>query len=105
MINKEPLTDCIWEYDLNENQIYDILINNYDKPKPITREQLIHKLFRYMHFYEIENIFTKEEIYDIIKCIKIDFIRNEANKEKVKEFIIQFELNKKERNNQCQIEL
>lgn len=85
MINKRPLRACVWDYDLDENQIYDILINNYDKPKPITREQLILKLFRYLNFEKIETIFSKEELLNIIEAIDINKIRNEKNKEKAKE--------------------
>ena len=92
MINKRPLQACIWEYDLDENQIYDILINNYNKPKPITREQLIHKLFRYLNFEKIESIFSKDELLDIIESIDINKIRNEKNKEKAKELSIDFYL-------------
>lgn len=88
MINKRPLQACVWEYNLNENQIYDILINNYNQPKPITREQLIHKLFRYLNFEKIESIFSKDELLDIIESIDINKIRNEKNKEKAKEFSI-----------------
>lgn len=74
------LNKVCWDYDINGEDVYQILTTRDDSSYPISFETLRYKVLKYIKPKELENIFTKIEITDIFSNINVNKVRNQETK-------------------------
>lgn len=70
-----------WDYDINANDIYHILITKNDKNSPISFDTLRYKVLKYIPIDSIKSIFSSQEISSIFSDVNIKKVRNPQTKD------------------------
>jgi uncharacterized protein (DUF433 family) len=74
--NIECLEAVCWDYDINANDVYNILKTKNDENFPISFDVLRKKVLKYVSIAKLQEIFTLEELKDIFSGINPNTIRN-----------------------------
>ncbi len=70
-----------WDYDINANDVYHILITKNDKNSPISFDTLRYKVLKYIPIDSIKSIFSSQEISSIFSDVNIEKVRNPQTKD------------------------
>ena len=92
--NIEYLEAVCWDYEINANDVYNILTTKEDEEFPISYDVLRKKVFKYVPIDRLQKIFTSSEIVDIFGDIKPFTVRNPKNRK----FLEQLEIIRKAKN-------
>ena len=74
--NLSCLEAVCWDYDINANDVYNILKTKNDENFPISFDTLRKKVLKYISIDNLQKIFTLKELTDIFNGINPNTIRN-----------------------------
>ena len=78
--NIEILNSVCWDYDIDANNVYNILKTKDDKDSPISFDTLRYKVLKYISVESLKTIFLAHEIKSIFSDINLKKIRNPQTK-------------------------